>query len=287
MNLQTIKTDEYYLLLDTDVKGYEHGRWFFEDGQIHRMDSNTDWTYTDSPKIIAQLPINVPPLQGVPLLPELPVFDVTGDDDTRPKPNYCFVEVTGGEKKHCVFPACHCGLASAAIPELPKEEDAEQLAAQFVYDYNNTMLKEGWDELRVGEVEQKWWEAGYKAATQQGRYSENHLVGLLQFCLQEDYFLEDGKYWINAFQNGTPFTPEEVVGKYLQSLNPIQGTEWVFEPEFEDCGTNDEGCLGKRVKETTEVFPVQGRQINISMGYKLKTTTVEERKIVSGKWIKK
>lgn len=198
MNLQTIKTDEYYLLLDTDVKGYEHGRWFFEDGQIHRMDSNTDWTYTDSPKIIAQLPINVPPLQGVPLLPELPK-----EEDVE-----AYVKFRNAFDDHLIALIGDDGL-------------------------KKNVPVEGWDKVRAND------------------------------------FYKRGLH------------------KHFQLLNPVQGTEWVFEPEFEDCGTNDEGCLGKRVKETTEVFPVQGRQINISMGYKLKTTTVEERKIVSGKWIKK
>jgi hypothetical protein len=41
---------------------------------------------------------------------EEPKKEVTGVDDNRPKPNYCYAKEQGHGEIGCVFPACHCGL---------------------------------------------------------------------------------------------------------------------------------------------------------------------------------
>jgi len=41
---------------------------------------------------------------------EEPKQEVTGVDDNRPKPNYCYAKEQGHGEIGCVFPACHCGL---------------------------------------------------------------------------------------------------------------------------------------------------------------------------------
>jgi hypothetical protein len=41
---------------------------------------------------------------------EEPKKEVTGVDDDRTKPNYCYAKEQGHGEIGCVFPACHCGL---------------------------------------------------------------------------------------------------------------------------------------------------------------------------------
>jgi hypothetical protein len=41
---------------------------------------------------------------------EEPKKEVTGVDDNRPKPNYCYAKEQGHGEIGCVFPSCHCGL---------------------------------------------------------------------------------------------------------------------------------------------------------------------------------
>jgi hypothetical protein len=50
---------------------------------------------------------------------EEPKQEITGVDDNRPKPNYCYAKEQGHGKVGCVFPACHCGLPI-------KQEEAKQ-----------------------------------------------------------------------------------------------------------------------------------------------------------------
>jgi hypothetical protein len=61
--------------------------------------------------------------------------EVTGIDDNRPKPNYCYAKEHGNEK-NCVFPVCHCGLP---IKE-QKQETPEEAAERYLKEENVTCL---------------------------------------------------------------------------------------------------------------------------------------------------
>jgi hypothetical protein len=54
--------------------------------------------------------------------------EVTGVDDNRPKPNYCYAKEQDHGEIGCVFPACHCGLP---IKEEPKQGTLEEAARQY------------------------------------------------------------------------------------------------------------------------------------------------------------
>jgi hypothetical protein len=57
---------------------------------------------------------------------EEPKKEVTGVDDNRPKPNYCYAKEQGYGEIGCVFPACHCGLPIKQ--EEPLQETFEEAA---------------------------------------------------------------------------------------------------------------------------------------------------------------
>jgi hypothetical protein len=57
---------------------------------------------------------------------EEPKKEVTGVDDNRPKPNYCYAKEQGHGEIGCVFPACHCGLPIKQ--EEPLQETFEEAA---------------------------------------------------------------------------------------------------------------------------------------------------------------
>lgn len=40
---------------------------------------------------------------------------------------------------------------------------------------------------------------------------KEEMLKLLNFCLEQDYYLEDGKFWKDAFAGGKPLTPVEVI----------------------------------------------------------------------------
>ena len=63
---------------------------------------------------------------------EEPKQEVTGVDDNRPKPNYCYAKEQGHGEIGCVFPACHCGLPI-------KQETLEEVAKIWV---NNRFTKQ-------------------------------------------------------------------------------------------------------------------------------------------------
>lgn len=75
--MKTIQTDQYILLVNRK-DGFEYQTWYIltdargDFRSLERMDSSTDWTHMDSPKVIAHLPIgDAPRLDGVPLLPDV------------------------------------------------------------------------------------------------------------------------------------------------------------------------------------------------------------------------
>jgi hypothetical protein len=62
--------------------------------------------------------------QGLEKYFEEPKKEVTGVDDNRPKPNYCYAKEKGHGEIGCVFPACHCGLP---IKQETLEEAAKRI----------------------------------------------------------------------------------------------------------------------------------------------------------------
>jgi hypothetical protein len=64
------------------------------------------------------------PLYKIIIPQEEPKKEVTGVDDNRPKPNYCYAKEQGHGEIGCVFPACHCGLPI-------KQETLEEAAERF------------------------------------------------------------------------------------------------------------------------------------------------------------
>ena len=53
-------------------------------------------------------------------------FEVTGTDDNRPKPKYCFArDISNLDESFCVFPACHCGLPNSDLT--PAKENGGQI----------------------------------------------------------------------------------------------------------------------------------------------------------------
>jgi hypothetical protein len=59
---------------------------------------------------------------------EEPKKEVTGVDDNRPKPNYCYAKEQGHGEIGCVFPACHCGLPikQETLEEVEENIDREE-----------------------------------------------------------------------------------------------------------------------------------------------------------------
>jgi hypothetical protein len=59
---------------------------------------------------------------------EKPKKEVTGVDDNRPKPNYCYAKEQGHGEIGCVFPACHCGLPikQETLEEVEENIDREE-----------------------------------------------------------------------------------------------------------------------------------------------------------------
>ena len=73
MNLQTIKTDQYWLLVDTEADKKQMRKWYYAEGEIKLQQlSMPEYHYLHYQLIVAHLPINAPLLEGVLLLPELP-----------------------------------------------------------------------------------------------------------------------------------------------------------------------------------------------------------------------
>jgi hypothetical protein len=80
-----------------------------------------------------------------------PKQEVTGVDDNRPKPNYCYVKEQGYDEIGCVFPACHCGLPIKQ--EEPLQETLEE-AAEKKYGLNDRYSKD-----RLAFIEGAKWQA--------------------------------------------------------------------------------------------------------------------------------
>jgi hypothetical protein len=85
------------------------------------------------------------------------------------------------------------------------------------------VLPEGWKEIVESAFEEGWdlcASGDYPLQNRDNLFNKwlqsqpapvSDAVALLNFCLEKDYYLEDGKFWENAFDNGTPYTPEQVV----------------------------------------------------------------------------
>jgi hypothetical protein len=63
--------------------------------------------------------------------------EVTGVDDNRPKPNYCYVKEQGHGGIGCVFPVCHCGLPI-------KQEEPKQIEDEF--EMQSRIINKVWNE---------------------------------------------------------------------------------------------------------------------------------------------
>jgi hypothetical protein len=237
---KTIKTDQYWLLVDTEDDIYHATYLAAVDGsgvgkRIKYTRTSIEISFTDRdipgliayPKdakswasIIAHLPIgNAPLLEGVPVLPTVTKQEVklselgfTEPDNTWPSRRWNkdysdYRDMSGDEES-----------MEIVIPELPKQEEDVVLAA----------LKNLVDDVRrkpndtryataLGVAEKAIWQA----ASQGKKYSEDEFGN---FALS----------LFGAFQRGELKVTEDVHAfriKYLKSLSPVQ--EWEFEPETE------------------------------------------------------
>lgn len=95
------------------------------------------------------------------LMAELPnKNEVTGTDDNRSKPNYCYAKIEQGEEKGCIFPACHCGLPN-------QEVNVEKMAElKYPISKGGSMWMPTVDDCNKANKQEGFIE-GYKAAQKQ------------------------------------------------------------------------------------------------------------------------
>jgi hypothetical protein len=110
--------------------------WFVKNPSCERVEIETkdNWyVHTGSGKYWEDEPVRMKRLLNLGdyeykiIIPqEEPKKEVTGVDDNRPKPNYCYAKEQGHGEIGCVFPACHCGLPIKQ--EEPLQETFEEAA---------------------------------------------------------------------------------------------------------------------------------------------------------------
>ena len=102
--------------------------------------------------------------------------EVTGVDDNRPKPNYCYAKEQGHGEIGCVFPACHCGLP------IKQEEPKQETIEEFI---NQSNTPEGLDQFSYD----KGLEDGAKWQKER-MYSEEEVYNLLEEAMKDCYTFE-------------------------------------------------------------------------------------------------
>jgi hypothetical protein len=114
----------------------------------------------------------------------VPKQEVTGIDDNRPKPDFCYAIEQGYNKTDCVFPACHCGLSvkerGITITHVGKQETLEE-AKQRLYPHIegeeilNTQNSEGRVDFEKGakwQAERMYGEEDLRKAFEAGEFSK-------------------------------------------------------------------------------------------------------------------
>lgn len=188
-----------------------------------------------------------PKLGDLPEFETLPpnYWEVTGTDDKRPKPNYCYAEKQG-DKEYCVFPSCHCGLP-------PNTEDDVERLAEKATDAKGYGKEDG------GEYKESW-EEGYMQAKSETMFSLEDLV--TNFKPEFDKFINNGgangssEDWIQ-WQNVVEWFP-----KFLQSLTKPKQYEFV--PDMIDNGyeVDMEGVGGMELGETCWMSKLEPKIVN-------------------------
>jgi hypothetical protein len=121
---------------------------------------------------------------------EEPKKEVTGVDDNRPKPNYCYAKEQGHGEIGCVFPSCHCGLPV-------KQEEPKQIKCYCGHTITCDCepLQETIEEAAEDNAKKVGHYAGYQdfikgVKWQKERmYSEEDMINFAHFYFKEEYNL--------------------------------------------------------------------------------------------------
>ncbi len=108
---------------------------------------------------------------------EEPKKEVTGVDDNRPKPNYCYAKEQGHGEIGCVFPACHCGLPIKQ--EEPLQETFEEAAER---------------ESQLGEYDRSF------ESTRKNYFIKGAKWQQERMCIDIEVFTEELKDKIDSFE---------------------------------------------------------------------------------------
>jgi hypothetical protein len=151
---------------------------------------------------------------------EEPKREVTGVDDNRPKPNYCYAKEQGHGEIGCVFPACHCGLP---IKEEPKQYTSEELKG---FEDFKKMIKPKQETLEEAaeRLYPENWESIMEGKHDTNSYERNSFIKGAKYQAKMMYSLEEviniQKEWNdfneeqNSFNGQDDLTFEEWFAKF-------------------------------------------------------------------------
>jgi hypothetical protein len=173
--------------------------WFVKNPSCERVEIETkdNWyVHTGSGKYWEDEPVRMKRLLNLGdyeykiIIPqEEPKQEVTGVDDNRPKPNYCYAKEQGHGEIGCVFPACHCGLPIKQ--EEPLQETLEEAALKYAESnqYDLEYYDEGgYQGIEVESFAKKL--VDFTSKWQQQRmYSEEDMINFAHFYFKEEYNL--------------------------------------------------------------------------------------------------
>jgi hypothetical protein len=136
---------------------------------------------------------------------EEPKKEVTGVDDNRLKPNYCYAKEQGHGEIGCVFPACHCGLP------IKQEEPKREFCDNCVNDVCCCIIRTQETLEEAANIDSKnhykdqsdYWAIGFDSFKRGAKwqaekmYSEEEVLDIIANC---DGSVMQAKKWFEQFK---------------------------------------------------------------------------------------